>query len=138
MIIIKAANEAEVVGKIEAALSGEEIELIQDDEEEFTLEQAVGSVAYNALKVRHYLGRVERNTRKQEEAMRQLAEILSPIAVYAEYLLSQVDDEAFKTLEHVGVTPAQRLRNQRQRVEKLKQEGRYHVGSNLRREGKGE
>lgn len=82
----------------EALTNANEPYTITDDESDIiSTEQAIAILVYNANKVRTYLGRLERNTRKQEEATRRQEQhmenasmFLEPIAAYFE---NQLPDE---------------------------------------------
>lgn len=86
MIIISGGDDSRMKEIIETALTeaGESFTLSEDESDTMTAEQATALMVYNASKVRTYLGRLERNTRKQEEDLKRQADHLNTIAMFLE------------------------------------------------------
>lgn len=98
MIIISGGDDSRMKEIIEKALTeaGETFTLNEDESDIITPEQASALMVYNASKIRTYLGRLERNTRKQElstnaigGSLQLIAELLEPVAVYFESQLGE-------------------------------------------------
>ena len=130
MIIIKATTpekEAQFVAKIEAALSGEDMELFTDDEQELSMDQILLLMTTNVVRSRQYIGRLVGQVQKQQEATRKQNELLTPIAEYFAYLLEDVmpSERAFSLPE--------RLEQQRQIAKRLRENG--FIGARAQNKG---
>lgn len=99
MIIISGGDDSRMREIIQDALTeaGEPFILTEDESDIISTEQAVALVVYNANKIRTYLGRLERNTRKQEENLRSQAVTMQNIEAFLEplgvYFETQLDDD---------------------------------------------
>ena len=105
MIIIKSQDDAATTALLERALKGQDIDIFQSDDDEYTPEELMSMLAYNAKQSRIYIGRLERNTRRLEEDMRSVARLLEPIASLATYQLEQ-------TGEPMGILHGARVRRE--------------------------
>jgi hypothetical protein len=100
MILVTSNNtnsEEEIVKKVEAALRNEEVSVFIADDESFTIEQLMSMGVYNLLKTRTYVGRLERNTRKMDEGLDDLRDLLAPVSVYFSKLLEDLDQASTDT-----------------------------------------
>lgn len=77
-------TQNEMVEKIEAALSGYEVNLTNSDEA-LTDNQLLSMIAYNTERQRVYIGRLERNTRQMREEMVKSTKTILPLSALAEY-----------------------------------------------------
>lgn len=118
MIIISGGDDSRMREIIKNALTeaDEPFILTEDESDIISTEQAISLIVYNASKIRTYLGRLERNTRKLEEDLRhqaehveQISQFLEPQAVYFESRLP----------EHVSDRPEKR------RIQSRLEEVRY-------------
>lgn len=109
MIIIKGQDEAAIVARIESELKGEEVDIFQADDTDYTMEQVLAFLGYNAKQARVYIGRIERNTRKVDEDIRATNELLVPISMYFSYLCQESLPESQLTMR-MRQDKAQRLR----------------------------
>lgn len=74
IIITNAEDEAKLAAELSRTL-GPDVEVFQSSEEDddFTVEQWLGILAYNARQSRTYVGRLERNTKAIGEHLRSIA-----------------------------------------------------------------
>lgn len=95
MIIIKSPDEAAATAAIERALQGQDdVEIFQSEDDEYTAEELMTMLAYNAKQTRVYVGRLERNTRRMEEDLRQMGRLLEPLATLATSIIVEQGDDA--------------------------------------------
>lgn len=99
MIIIKGDDEAAIVARIEKELKGEEVDIFQSDETTYSMEQVLGFLGYNAKQARVYIGRIERNSRRLEENIRDTNSLLEPISMYFSALVEDSFPEQMLTLQ---------------------------------------
>jgi hypothetical protein len=90
LIIVKGDDEAAIVARIEKELRGEDIEIFQSDDTEYSMEQVLAFLGYNAKQTRIYVGRLERNTRRIEEDIRASSRLLEPMAAFFTIMLEEM------------------------------------------------
>lgn len=94
MIIIKSPDEAATTAAIERALQGhDDVEIFQSEEDEYSTEELMTMMVYNAKQSRVYIGRLERNTRRLEEDLRQMLRYLEPLATFATLMIIEQGED---------------------------------------------
>lgn len=93
MIVITGQNEESLIGQLESVLKDEEVSMYIADDEAFTLEQLASMGVFNLQKTRQYVGRLERNTRKIDESIKDVGSMLEPVTLFFQILLDEYDSE---------------------------------------------
>jgi len=130
MITIKGKDEAAIVARIERELKGEEVDIFLSDDIDFSLEQVLAFLGYNAKQTRVYIGRLERNSRKLEEDVRELNALLTPMSMFfARMIEDMYPDHMLPQSIRVNKERRERYELQKQHVEKERQNDGLGSGS---------